>query len=224
MSQKALCRRSPTNPAEGGAPPPSFYLRRRPPPRGPAPAGAVRPRRPSSPPAPEGGTHGRQCVRKGPKRPRRRLTHGGRRRWGREGTEEPGTTKTGELPARPEAGPRAESTCGKPRLVNGARPAASLPQTPQASDGCSQVTPPRHCGLGDLPPTRSEAGAGQSARRARLRGGGASPRRAPPLPPRAVLAASAVCSPLPVTRPCFPSRQGPGKTPRHSQTASCLLM
>lgn len=66
-------------------------------------------------PAPEG-TPEEMGVRKGPRRCL--LTHGGRRTWGREGTEGPNTNQTGESPARPEAEAPAEDTCEYLRLVS----------------------------------------------------------------------------------------------------------
>lgn len=210
----------PDKPGRGGRPASLFLLRRRPRPRGPAPAGAVRPRRPSSPLAPEAGNSRAEGAKTPPLPHTLRVASLGER--GDGGTRHNQNWRVaGEARSQGASGEYLRKTEASER---GPGRRAAFPRRPRPQTVALRLL---HRGTAG-----SEASRQPGARPARanqrakpVSGGRGQPKaRASPLPPRAARAASAACPPCPVTRPCFPSRQGPGKTPRHSQTASCLLM
>ena len=159
-------RQTATNTAEGSALPPLSTTRSSSTPLLPALRSPTYHDASTYPPAPEE-TQGRKCVRKGSRRRRHSLTHLGRRGWRQEGAEGPGTTKTVESPARPEAGERVEGTCGNLRLVSkgrtGGQPFPDALRLRRLFAARSPAAPPA-----PRPPANpSEADAGQSAPGAR---------------------------------------------------------
>lgn len=237
LSREARCRRQPlrTRARRGRRPRPPEHVprpRRRPLPAGSTPLAApARPLKPS--PKELGGSvpvaakHLRGLMDRsvrGRGRGRHTLTRRGRRGWGRAGMGGPGAAESGKPPAR--RGRRYLPKPGAEERGRGQRPASR--RRSRTSDVCSLVATQPQAPPGDLPPTRSEAGAGQSARGVRRRGRGrpeaacaASP--APGRQPAATGVPAAGRSST-VGLLCLPSRQGPGRAPWPSQISSCILM
>lgn len=143
------------------------------------------------------------------------------------GMEGPGAAATGGWPARPEAGAREEDTCENLGMGSG-RQAAGQPHPnaprPQAVAHHSLHRGTTHSR--DLPPTGSDARAGQSAHRAAAGGRGLPEvaRAATPVPARALQLPRAGCGTPEPTWACGPSGPGPGRTPPPSQISSGLLI